>query len=302
MHTDHSNALSSLLRKFAPFTNISDDQLNWLAKNSRPFHCSVGQSILLSDRQPDNCYCIVEGRGRLLHHDPSLRRPVTLAYAQPGDLIGWAGLVRRSPCEWVTAATPLKLIGFSAEVFYHLEDQSSEFRHWLDTNNSPAEIMDILKFSLRSRPNAEPQEREVLRRLIPSMQLLSARDIRELPDQDDSLYLWNSQLTDFDLPIGQEVDNYTLKSIPIGFPLRLIRVDPSRWENELRPPLIEPPQTSNSSSLDIWDGDRYQDLLDPLQDLTDDSPVTDNSSSSNHSSGEFVWKGKRLKVLTGTLL
>ena len=41
---------------------------------------------------PDYCYCIVEGRGRLLHHD-LLRRCVTLAYAQPGDLIGWAGLI-----------------------------------------------------------------------------------------------------------------------------------------------------------------------------------------------------------------
>ena len=50
----------------------------------------------------------------------ALRRPVTLAYSQPGDLVGWSGLVRRSPCEWLTAATPLKLIGFSAEDFYEL--------------------------------------------------------------------------------------------------------------------------------------------------------------------------------------
>ena len=49
-----------------------------------------------------------------------LRRPVTLAYSQPGDLVGWSGLVRRSSCEWLTAATPLKLIGFTAEDFYEL--------------------------------------------------------------------------------------------------------------------------------------------------------------------------------------
>ena len=39
---------------------------------------------------PEFCFCIVEGRGRLLHDDPGLRRPVTLAYSQPGDL--WVGL------------------------------------------------------------------------------------------------------------------------------------------------------------------------------------------------------------------
>ena len=66
---------------------------------------------------PEFCFCIVEGRGRLLHEDPGLRRPVTLAYSQPGDLVGWSGLVRRSPCEWLTAATPLKLIGFGADDF-----------------------------------------------------------------------------------------------------------------------------------------------------------------------------------------
>ena len=38
---------------------------------------------------PEYCFCIVEGRGRLLHDDPGLRRPITLAYSQPGDwLVG----------------------------------------------------------------------------------------------------------------------------------------------------------------------------------------------------------------------
>ena len=93
---------------------------------ARPFHCTVGQELLRPDRMPEY-HCIVEGRGRLLHDDPGLRRPVTLAYSQPGDLVGWAGLVRRDPCEWLTAATPLKLIGFSAEDFYTLESESGAF-------------------------------------------------------------------------------------------------------------------------------------------------------------------------------
>ena len=98
--TNSTSSLATLLRKFSSFAEISDDQLEWLSSHAKPFHCSVGQQLLLPNRMPDYCYCIVEGRGRLLHHDPSLRRPVTLAYAQPGDLIGWAGLVRRAPCEW----------------------------------------------------------------------------------------------------------------------------------------------------------------------------------------------------------
>ena len=125
---------------------------------------------------------IVEGRGRLLHDDPGLRRPVTLAYANPGDLVGWAGLVRRSPCEWLTAATPLKLIGFSADDFRLLELEESVFRNWLNKASSPAELMDAFQPALRDRPVAEPAEREVMRQLVPGSRIVEASNLRELPD------------------------------------------------------------------------------------------------------------------------
>ena len=88
--------LESLFRRFAAFRDIDDDRLQWLAQRARPFHCTVGQELLRPDRMPEYCFCIVEGRGRLLHDDPGLRRPITLAYSQPGDLVGWAGLVSGS--------------------------------------------------------------------------------------------------------------------------------------------------------------------------------------------------------------
>ena len=86
-----ASTFEGLLSKFAPFRNLEPDRLRWLAERARPFHCTVGQELLRSDRMPEFCFCIVEGRGRLLHDDPGLRRPVTLAYAHPGDLVGWAG-------------------------------------------------------------------------------------------------------------------------------------------------------------------------------------------------------------------
>ena len=166
MTQQSTDTFEDLFRRFAAFRNLGDDRLRWLARRARPFHCTVGQELLRPDRMPEYCFCIVEGRGRLLHDDPGLRRPVTLAYSQPGDLVGWAGLVRRDPCEWLTAATPLKLIGFSAEDFYTLESESEPFSRWLDTSNSPAELMAVLAPSLRSRVVADPPEREVLRQLL----------------------------------------------------------------------------------------------------------------------------------------
>ena len=78
-------------------------------------------------------------------------------------LVGWAGLVRRDPCEWLTAATPLKLIGFPADDFYTLESESESFARWLASSNSPAEFMAVLAPGLRARVVADPPEREVLR-------------------------------------------------------------------------------------------------------------------------------------------
>ena len=62
------------------------------------------------------CFCIVKAVD-----DFSMMIQVCgagyLGLLEPGDLVGWSGLVRRDPCEWLTAATPLKLIGFPAEDF-----------------------------------------------------------------------------------------------------------------------------------------------------------------------------------------
>ena len=261
------DTLQELLRKFGPFSELNDDQLNRLAEEARPFSCSTGQELLRGDRLPEQVYAIVEGRGRLLHNDPGIRRPVTLALSHPGDLVGWAGLVSRHPCEWLTASTPLKLIGIPAKAFYELEDESEAFRLWLDRNSSPAEIIRCLEPALRSRPRAEPDEREVLRRLLPNLQVVPARNLRHLPDTaSPCVWLWAAlppEPHSSGIQIGHEVDPERLAAIPSGHPLRLLRVDAKAWEHELSPPLEAPPELALESSRNPWQSDRYADLAVP---------------------------------------
>ena len=216
----------------------------------------------------------LSGRGRLLHDDPGLRRPVTLAYSQPGDLVGWAGLVRRSPCEWLTAATPLKLIGFKAEDFYELERESEAFSNWLNSKNSPSELMAALAPALRARPLAEPSEREVLRRILPGLQLVPAHQIRKLPD-DNAVWLWNSQpISGEAVPIGEVVDQERLSEIPLGEPLRLVRIERDLWIQSLEPELQSPDEIKLPDE-GVSADDRYADLLpSPQGDLSiTDSPT-----------------------------
>ena len=257
------STLETLLARVPAFAEFEPERLAWLAARARPYHCTVGQELLRQDRLPEHWFCVIEGRGRLLHNDPGLRRPVTLAYASPGDLVGWAGLVRRSPCEWLTAATPLKLLGFEASVFYELEADSEAFARWLATNNSPSELISTLEPCLRLRPNAEPNEREVLRQLLPHLQVVADPSLRQLPD-DGAVWLWDSQLHQHSLPIGSPVDPALLTQIPPGEYLRLLRIEREPWHRLIESPAEQIVDNAGPEAA-LWDDDRYADLLPPPQ-------------------------------------
>ena len=297
MTSSPSTTLAELLARFPAFQQIGPERLAWLAERASPFHCGVGQELLLPDRLPDYCYAVVEGRGRVLHQDPGLRRPVTLAYVRPGDLVGWAGLARRSPCEWITGVTPLKLIGIPAADFHQLEQDSEAFRNWLDSNNSPAELMAVLAPALRRRPRAEPPERDVLRQLLPALRVFPARRERRLPE-DGATWLWNAQLPEAALPLpsGSSVDPAVLAELPPGAPLRLVRVETEAWQRELEPPLEAVPESAVLTATDLWANDRYADLLAPPPQGERDAAAGGSPAAAD---AGIRWRGKRIPVVTG---
>ena len=120
--------------------------------------------------------------------------------------------------------------------------------------------MSVLAPALRARPVAEPPEREVLRRILPGLQVVPAHQIRQLPN-DDAVWLWNSQPISGELvQIGDSVDPIRLSSIPLGEPLRLVRIERDLWTQALEPELTAP------NDLQVPDDgvgadDRYADLL-----------------------------------------
>ena len=75
---DRNSDLEAQLRRFTAFSQRARPS-PWLARNVSLFQAPVGQELLARDVLPDHCFGILEGRGRLLHHDPGVRRPLTLA-------------------------------------------------------------------------------------------------------------------------------------------------------------------------------------------------------------------------------
>ena len=291
------DTLQSLLSRFEAFAQISEEHLHLLSEQARPFSCETGQELLRAERMPEYVYAVVEGRGRLLHHDPGMRRPVTLALCHPGDLVGWAGLACNHPCEWLTASTPLKLIGIPAETFLKLADQSEPFRSWLNRNSSPAEIITALEPSLRQRPHADPDEREVLRRLLPHLQVINVEGMQTLPEERSSVWIWASlprDCADQVIAIGDRVEEGQLAALPSNQALRLLRIDTEHWERELSPPLESPDAVSQISSTNLWQDDRYADLATP-------EPTGALKSETGANNGEPRRRGQldRLPVQTG---
>ena len=71
MNEQPTATFEGLLRRYPAFRELGDERLSWLASRARPVHCTVGQELLRLTLEV--CFCIVEGRGHLLHDDPGLR-------------------------------------------------------------------------------------------------------------------------------------------------------------------------------------------------------------------------------------
>ena len=289
--------IQKLLSGVSAFSGLSSEDLYWLSERCTPFTCAVGQSLLLNDRLPEYCYVIVEGKGRVLHQDPSVKRPLTLAYSNPGDLVGWAGLIRRSPCEWITAATSLKLLAFTADTFYQLVERSLSFSSWLETTNSPSELITVLEPSLRKRPIAYPHERDVLRKLLPSMKVVTSHDecLRHL--DDGAVWLWNAQAPSYSVPCGEYVNPLSFHKFPSSTSPRLLRIDRNAWTEIISPNLVPPETKAVVDTNSIWSNDRYSDLLAPQPE--GERLETPAFSNAIPASRNLSWKGKRLPVVSG---
>ena len=283
------STLQRLLASFEPFRGVDQSLLAEICAESTPCTCSAGHELLSPQTPPEHVYVLIEGRARLLHHDPGVSRPLTLALSHPGDLLGWAGYTRRHPCEWATASTNLKLISIPVAAIERLERESDSFRSWLDRSSSPSEFIQVLEPSLRRRPHAEPDEREVMRRLLPHMQLITYRG--EYPTlSSDFRWFWSSAPH----PIGQEVtsqdfgNNFSIESQP----LRLVRIASSAYERAMELTVDDKTVTDEvAGGTSPLQGDRYADL----------APISSSipGQSDNNQQSKLTADLTRLPVVTG---
>ncbi len=100
---------------------------------------------------PTQIAILYEGNARLLARDPRTQETTTLQRLQPGDIMGWAGLVRGVPCETITASTDTLCLVLPAADFKTLLEQEPTFATIFQNQPAPIEVFDLLGIELMRR-------------------------------------------------------------------------------------------------------------------------------------------------------
>ncbi|MEB3272161.1 MAG: peptidase domain-containing ABC transporter, partial [Prochlorothrix sp.] len=132
--------------------------------------------IVGTDSLPYYIWIVLEGRIRLLGLDPITQRNFTLQLLEPGEILGWAGLLRRSPCESAIASEASLCFILPAPTFLSLCEQQPGFALPFETQTSAAELCMLLRPYVQQHSHANLN----LKLLIPKL-LNQAIQIRYFP-------------------------------------------------------------------------------------------------------------------------
>lgn len=209
--TDTHNFLAAV----EPFNQLASTALAKLLKNAQLRRYRMGQPILMRDKLPIHIVILYQGQARLLGYRSPDQSPITLQRLEPGEIIGWAGLVRGVACETVIASTETVCLHLPASDFLACLRQEESIAGYFHHQPALIEIFDLLATELQRQANSA---------LI--LQAAGAKDLKELSlyvwrqaivsnvsstlhrssqtFQDDCIWFVSGGDTSFDLPVGSQ--------------------------------------------------------------------------------------------------
>lgn len=155
-----------LLESLPPFQQLGRERLRYWAEQCQRVRFQLGQPMLRSDTLPYQFMVIQEGQARLLGTDPVNFQPITLQTLKPGDMLGWAGLVRGLPCEQVMASVETICLAMPAPVFLALLEQELSLADYFYRQVSPAEVYEILSTAITHQAKWDTDFRALLSQTV----------------------------------------------------------------------------------------------------------------------------------------
>ena len=147
---------SRLLEQFVPFNGLPADVLAQLGSSLVERDFRLGQTLLEPNVLPTSVYCLLQGQLRLLEPTVGVVSARTIDRVGPGSLLGWCGLVRRRPCEYVRAMGAGKLLELPADRFLQLLESHSVFASWFHRQLPHSELYQLLSEHVKHAPAYAP--------------------------------------------------------------------------------------------------------------------------------------------------
>jgi len=157
----YTTTIQEFLAGISPFDQLSSAALFKLSTQCQLLRYRMGQAILVREKMPAQVAILFEGQARLLGYEPRRPAPVTLKLLQPGEIIGWVGLVRGVPCETAIASTEAVCLTLNSNDFLALLGSQTSVSSVFQGTPALVEIFDLLGAELERRAEGELNLKEL---------------------------------------------------------------------------------------------------------------------------------------------
>ena len=147
---------SAVLQGFAPFDQLNPAAAIALEPLLQPRRFRLGQTLLRPDVPPEGVLLILSGQLRSLGEQPDSTALRTIDRLGAGALVGWAGLLRRQPCEHLRATTDVEALLLPAAAFRDLLSAQPALEAWFQNQLPSAELHVLLVALVQREPRWLP--------------------------------------------------------------------------------------------------------------------------------------------------
>jgi ATP-binding cassette, subfamily B, bacterial HlyB/CyaB len=198
---------TQFLARTSPFDRLSTDLLKSVVSKCQFLQYRMGQTILLHEALPTQVTIIYQGQARLLGYGSTSNVPVSLGVINPGDMIGWTGLIRGVPCETAIASIETVVATLPAKDFLELLGKETAFKLAFQDRCSISEVFELVVAELKRRANATIDPKDLATKISQEAVILNLPKGKFAPSQLDPNLIWlvsSGEVTNY--PVGSRIN------------------------------------------------------------------------------------------------